>query len=84
MLKFVHLTFIATALIAVPVFSQTDRPADMSTTARADDRSDDGFNMGWLGLVGLAGLAGMRRKAAAPVTHTTGEGSGARIYPSKT
>ena len=74
----------AAALLASPLFSQTDpnRPADMSTTSRADDHRD-GFDMGWLGLIGLAGLAGLRRKSSVPVTHTAGEGSAARVYPSK-
>ena len=87
MLKFVHLTrngLMAAVLLASPLFSQTDpnRPADMSTTSRADDRRDNGFNMGWLGLIGLAGLAGLRRKSSVPVTHTAGDGTAARAYPS--
>jgi MYXO-CTERM domain-containing protein len=27
-----------------------------------DTRSDEGFDMGWLGLIGLAGLLGLRRR----------------------
>lgn len=85
--KFVHLTrngLMAATLLAVPVFAQTDpnRPADMSTTSRADNGHDDGFDMGWLGLLGLAGLAGLRHKATETVTHTS-DGSAARVYPSK-
>lgn len=85
MLKFAHLTrngLMAVTLLASPLFSQTDpnRPADTSTTVRADEHRD-GFNMGWLGLLGLAGLAGMRRKSSVPVTHTAGDA--ARVYPSK-
>ena len=85
--KLVHLTrngLMATTLLAVPLFSQSDpnRSADLSTTSRADDRHDDGFDMGWLGLIGLAGLAGLRRKATETVTHTA-DGSAARVYPSK-
>jgi MYXO-CTERM domain-containing protein len=74
----------AATLLAAPLFSQTDpnRPADMTTTAHADNHRDDGFNMGWLGLIGLAGLAGLRRKSSVPVTHNAGDGA-ARIYPSK-
>ena len=69
--------------IASPLFAQTDpnRPADMTTTARADD-GRDGFDMGWLGLLGLVGLAGLRRKSSVPVMQG-GEGTGARVYPSK-
>ena len=85
--KFTHLTrngLLAAALFALPLFSQSDpnRPADMSTTTRADD-GRDGFDMGWLGLIGLAGLAGLRQKSSIPVTHTAGDGSAARVYPSK-
>ena len=85
---FIHLTrncLMAATLLAVPVFSQSDpnRAADMSTTSVADDRHDDGFNMGWLGLIGLAGLAGLRRKAPETVTRTS-DGSAARVYPAKT
>ena len=88
MLKFAHLTrngLMAAALLASPLFSQTDpnRPADLSTTTGANDHRDDGFNPGWLGLIGLAGLAGLRRKSSVPVTHTAGDGSAARVYPSK-
>ena len=77
----------AATLLAAPLLSQTDpnRPADMSTTAHADNHRDDGFNVGWLGLIGLAGLAGLaglRRKSSVPVTHTAGDGA-ARVYPSK-
>ena len=85
--KLVYLTrncFMAATLLAVPVFAQSDpnRSADMSTTSRADDRQDDGFDMGWLGLIGLAGLAGLRRKAPETIAHTS-DGSAARVYPSK-
>ena len=74
----------AATLFAVPVFAQSDpnRPADISTTSRAEDSHNDGFDMGWLGLVGLAGLAGLRRKAPETVTHTS-DGNAARVYPSK-
>ena len=83
-----HLTrqgLIAATLLASPLFSQTDpsRTADFNTTSRASDHRDDGFNMGWLGLIGLAGLAGLRRKSSVPVAHTAGDGSAARVYPSK-
>ena len=87
MCKFTNLTrnsLLAATLVTFPLFSQTDpnRPADMSTASRADERHDEGFDTGWLGLVGLAGLAGLRRKSPTVVTHTAGEGSGARVYPS--
>lgn len=79
---------LAAALVATPLFAQTadpNRPSDFSTTSRAADHRDDGFDMGWLGLLGLAGLAGLRRKESVPVvtTHPTGDGSAARVYPSK-
>ena len=76
---------VAATLLASPLLSQTDsgRPADFSTTSRADDHREDAFDMGWLGLIGLAGLAGLRRKSSVPVTHPDGDGSGARVYPSK-
>ncbi|HYO82179.1 MAG TPA: WGxxGxxG family protein [Bryobacteraceae bacterium] len=75
---------VGAVLLTSPVFAQSDpnRAADMSTTARADDRDDDGFDMGWLGLIGLAGLAGLRRKAPDTVTTRSSEGA-ARVYPSK-
>ena len=79
---------LAAVLVATPLFAQTadpNRASDFSTTTRAADHRDDGFNMGWLGLLGLAGLAGLRRKTSVPVmtTHTAGDGSAARVYPSK-
>ena len=88
MLKFTHLTrsgLMAVTLLASPLFSQTDPngPADMSTTPLAADHRDDGFNLGWLGLLGLVGLAGLLRKSPERVMHA-GEGTGARVYPSKT
>ena len=87
MLKFAHVTrngLMAAALLATPLLAQTEpnRPADFSSTSRADDHRD-GFNMGWLGLIGLAGLAGLRRKSSVPVTHSANDGSAARVYPSK-
>ncbi len=68
-------------LIALPGLAQTDpnRPADTSSNmTRTDNGSDDGFDMGWLGLVGLAGLAGLTKKSPATV-HRTDEGN-ARVY----
>ena len=50
---------IASTLAILPpaASAQTDQPRDQVTT-----RSDDGFDMGWLGLLGLAGLLGLRRR----------------------
>ena len=77
----------APTLLASPLFSQSEpnRSADMSTASRADDRNEDGSNMGWLGLIGLAGLAGLRRRAPDTVDTVTrtGDGGAARVYPSK-
>ena len=87
MVKLAHLTrngVVAATLLASSLFAQSDpnRPADMSTTSRADDGRDNGFDMGWLGLIGLAGLVGLRRKSSEPITRTAGDGN-ARVYPSK-
>ena len=73
----------ATMLLASPLLSQSDpnRPLDSASTQLIEDRQDNGFDMGWLGLLGLAGLLGMKRKSQETVVQTN-EGS-ARTYPSK-
>ena len=57
-----------TLVLAVGMVAQSDpnRPATgdpnaTTGTTRYDGRTDDGFNLGWLGLVGLLGLAGLRK-----------------------
>ena len=79
-----RISVMSAVAFASPLFGQTDpnRPANMTTTARADDGRNAGFDMGWLGLLGLVGLAGLRRKSSEHVMRSD-EGTGARVYPSK-
>ena len=58
---------LSTAVTSV-VFAQTDTPRDRVVV---NDRSDNDFNFGWLGLLGLAGLAGMKRREVD--THRTNQ-----------
>jgi MYXO-CTERM domain-containing protein len=57
-LRAVTLALILGAVIAPPATAQTNADNDRMRA----ERSDEGFDLGWLGLIGLAGLLGLRKK----------------------
>ena len=57
-LRAVCLAVVLGAVITAPATAQTN--AD-NAPVRAE-RTDDGFDLGWLGLIGLVGLLGLRKK----------------------
>ena len=66
LLGFAVATTLAALFLAAPAFAQdTTGPGagGGQTTTTGDERNEDGFNPGWLGLLGLAGLAGLRKPA---------------------
>ncbi|MBD2517148.1 WGxxGxxG-CTERM domain-containing protein [Nostoc sp. FACHB-973] len=60
---------LAVTPLIMPASAQSNTSGDTNTTSRTDDtstqgvnnRDDNGFDWGWLGLLGLAGLAGLAK-----------------------